>query len=199
MVKSLDESVGRLLAHLKKHGLEQNTLVIFTSDNGSAFRTGGADPDFFTVNGPLRNHKGALYEGGIRVPFLARWPRAFPAGKVVDTPVISLDLAATVLTAAGIEVPAREMDGTDLVSLVRTPPSAPRTFYWRMGQRAALREGDWKIVRDGGPRQAGPWRLFNLAADLGESNDLSEKDPARLAGLVKRWEDWNSQQQAPRW
>ena len=104
-----------------------------------------------------------------------------------------------VLTAAGIEVPAREMDGADLVSLVRTPPSAPRTFYWRMGQRAALREGDWKIVRDGGPRQAGPWRLFNLAADVGEANDLAEKDPAHLATLVKRWEEWNSQQQAPRW
>ena len=62
-----------------------------------------------------------------------------------------------------------------------------------------MREGTWKIVRDGGPRQAGPWRLFNLAADVGEANDLAEKDPAHLATLVKRWEEWNSQQQAPRW
>jgi arylsulfatase B len=133
------------------------------------------------------------------VPFLARWPRGFPAGKVVDTPVISLDLAATALAAGGIAAAADELDGTDLVSLVKAPPTSPRTFFWRMGQRAALREGDWKIVRDGGPRQAGPWRLFNLTTDIGEANDLAEKEPARLEALVKRWSEWNSRQQEPRW
>ena len=193
MLAHLDESVGAVLAQLHSNGLEENTLVVFLSDNGGPTR------ELTSGNGPLRGEKGTLFEGGIRVPFVARWPRALPAGKVVDTPVISLDLAATVLTAAGSGSPTAELDGTDLVALVKAPSSAPRTLFWRMGQRAAMREGNWKIVRDGGPRQAGPWRLFNLAADVAEANDLAEKDPAHLATLVKRWEEWNSQQQAPRW
>ena len=113
--------------------------------------------------------------------------------------MISLDLAATALAAAGIAPAAGEIDGTDLVTLVKAPPATPRTLFWRMGQRAALREGAWKIVRDGGPRQAGPWRLFNLATDVAEANDLAGAEPARLESLTKRWEEWNSQQQSARW
>ncbi len=193
MLTHLDESVGSVLAQLHSNGLEENTLVVFLSDNGGPTR------ELTSGNGPLRGEKGTLFEGGIRVPFLARWPKALPAGKVVDTPVISLDLAATALAAAGITPAAGEIDGTDLVTLVKAPPATPRTLFWRMGQRAALREGAWKIVRDGGPRQAGPWRLFNLATDVAEANDLAGAEPARLESLTKRWEEWNSQQQAARW
>ena len=193
MLTHLDESVGSVLAQLHSNGLEENTLVVFLSDNGGPTR------ELTSGNGPLRGEKGTLFEGGIRVPFLARWPKALPAGKVVDTPVISLDLAATALAAAGIAPAAGEIDGTDLVKLVKAPPTTPRTLFWRMGQRAALREGAWKILRDGGPRQAVPWRLFNLATDVAEANDLAGAEPARLESLTKRWEEWNSQQQSARW
>lgn len=193
MLAHLDESVGLVLAQLHAHGLEENTLVVFLSDNGGPTR------ELTSSNAPLRGEKGSLFEGGIRVPFLARWPRALPAGKTVETPVISLDLAATALKAAGINAPAGELDGTDLAALVKLPSAEPRPFFWRMGQRRALRLGDWKIVRDAGPRQAGSWQLFNLATDLGETTDLAAKEPARLESLVKRWEEWNAAQRDPLW
>ena len=193
MLAQLDESVGLVLAQLHAHGLEENTLVVFLSDNGGPTR------ELTSSNAPLRGEKGSLYEGGVRVPFILRWPRALPQGGTVETPVISLDLAATALAAAGIAASSGELDGTDLVSLVKAPPAEPRAFFWRMGQRRALRLGDWKIVRDAGPRQAGPWQLFNLATDLGETTDLAAREPARFEALVKRWEEWNAAQRDPLW
>jgi arylsulfatase B len=193
ILAQLDESVGLVLAQLHAHGLEENTLVVFLSDNGGPTR------ELTSSNAPLRGEKGSLYEGGVRVPFILRWPRALPQGGTVETPVISLDLAATALAAAGIAASSGELDGTDLVSLVKAPPAEPRPFFWRMGQRRALRLGDWKIVRDAGPRQAGPWQLFNLATDLGETTDLAAREPARLEALVKRWEEWDAAQRDPLW
>ena len=193
MLAHLDESVGLVLARLHAHGLEENTLVVFLSDNGGPTR------ELTSSNAPLRGEKGSLYEGGVRVPFILRWPRALPQGGTVETPVISLDLAATALAAAGIAASSGELDGTDLVSLVKSPPAEPRAFFWRMGQRRAIRLGDWKIVRDAGPRQAGPWQLFNLATDLGETADLAAREPARLEALVKRCEEWNAAQRDPLW
>ncbi len=193
MLAQLDDGIGAVLAQLHAHGLEHNTLVVFVSDNGGATR------ELTSSNGPLRGEKGSLFEGGVRVPFLARWPARLPAGRVVDTPVISLDLAATILPAAGLTPEPGALDGADLTALVAQPPAAERTFYWRMGPRRALRHGDWKLVRDSGRGQSGAWLLFNLATDPGEKTDLAAREPARVAELAARWDQWNAQQATPLW
>ncbi len=193
MLAQLDEGVGTVLAQLHAHGLEENTLVVFLSDNGGATR------ELTSGNGPLRGEKGSLFEGGIRVPFLARWPRSLPAGQVFESPVSSLDIAATALAAAGISLASGELDGVDLVQSVKVRSPEPRVLFWRMGQRFAVRAGDWKLVRDGGPRQSGAWQLFNLAEDAGEKTDLAAREPARVEALVKTWENWNANQRPPLW
>jgi arylsulfatase A-like enzyme len=193
LLAQLDDGVGTVLAQLHAHGLEHNTLVVFLSDNGGATR------ELTSSNAPLRGEKGSVFEGGLRVPFLARWPARLPAGRVVDTPVISLDIAATVLAAAGVASEPGTLDGTDLSALLATPPAGERTFYWRMGPRRALRHGDWKLVRDASRGQAGAWLLFNLATDPGEQTDLAAREPARVAELAARWETWNARQAAPLW
>jgi arylsulfatase B len=167
--------------------------VVFLSDNGGATR------ELTSSNAPLRGEKGTLFEGGIRVPFIVRWPAKLPGGRAVSTPVISLDLAATALKAAGIHSDPSALDGVDLPSLLTHPAPAPRTFYWRMGQRRALRHGDWKIVRDAGRSQDPKWLLFNLATDPSEKNDLAAQEPARIADLVRRWDEWNATQKPPLW
>jgi arylsulfatase B len=193
MLAHLDDSVGTVLAQLHAHGLEENTLVVFLSDNGGATR------ELTSSNAPLRGEKGTLFEGGIRVPFIVRWPAKLPGGRTIAAPAISLDFAATALQAAGISLPAEALDGRDLVPLVGSGVTEPRTFYWRMGQRRALRHGDWKIVREGGRNATGAWLLFNLAADPSEKTDLAAQEPGRLADLVRRWEEWSATQKPPLW
>ncbi len=195
MLAHLDDSIGTVLAQIQTAGLERDTLVVFLSDNGGATR------ELTSSNAPLRGEKGSLFEGGIRVPYIVRWPGKIPAGRVVTTPVISLDLTATALAAAGLKVDPKVFDGRDLLAQLAsgTPPAESRTFYWRMGQRRAIRDGDWKLVRDGGRRQAGAWMLFDLAHDIGEANDLAAREPARVAELTALWEKWNSTQKPPLW
>jgi len=193
MLAQLDDGVGRVLAALREARLEENTLVVFLADNGGATR------ELTSSNAPLRGEKGQFFEGGLRVPFVVRWPARLPAGKVVDTPVISLDLTATALAAGSARVPANLLDGRDLLPLVTRGEMPVRTFYWRAGPRRALRDGDWKIVRHGAGAQAGPWQLFNLAADVSERSDLAATHPERLAELVARWEKWSAEQAAPIW
>lgn len=194
MLSHLDDSIGTVLEQLHYVGLDQNTLVVFLSDNGGATR------ELTSSNAPLRGEKGSVFEGGIRVPFIARWPGRLPSHRVIDTPVISLDLAATALAGAGVKLEPGILDGLDLAAhLQGAPPTSPRTFYWRMGQRRALRHGDWKIVREGGRGQGGAWLLFNLASDLSEKTDLAAQEPARLADLVQRWDAWNATQKPALW
>ncbi len=195
MLSHLDDSIGTVLTQLHYVGLDHNTLVVFLSDNGGPTR------ELTSSNAPLRGEKGTYFEGGIRVPFIARWPAHLPAGRVVDTPVISLDLTATALRAGGATIDAAALDGRDLATLFAAPATTaePRTFYWRAGQRRAIRHGDWKLVRDAGRRQEGAWHLFNLAADVSEKTDLAAQEPARVAELAALWDKWNSQQSAPLW
>jgi arylsulfatase B len=193
MLAQLDDGVGRVLAALREARLEENTLVVFLADNGGATR------ELTSSNAPLRGEKGQFFEGGLRVPFVVRWPARLPAGKVVDTPVISLDLTATALAAGNARVTADLLDGRDLLPLVTRGETPERTFYWRAGPRRALRDGDWKIVRHGAGAQAGPWQLFNLAADVSERTDLAAQQPERVAELVARWEKWSAAQAAPLW
>ncbi len=194
MLAHLDDGIGRVLRALDESGLAANTLVVFLSDNGGATR------ELTSSNAPLRGEKGQFYEGGLRVPFIVRWPGRLPAGRVFSSPVISMDLTATALAAAGITLPAGELDGVDLVPQVLAGAGAPRTFFWRAGARHALRDGDWKVVRHGNPGgRQGDWELFNLAADPSEQENLAAREPQRLADLVRRWEAWSAGQAAPLW
>ena len=134
LLAQLDDSVGTVLARLRETGLERNTLVVFLSDNGGATR------ELTSSNAPLRGEKGTLFEGGVRVPMLIRWPARFPTARVVGTPIISLDATATALAAAGLN-PDPAADGIDLIPSLsnQADPPSDRTFYWRAGVRAAIR------------------------------------------------------------
>ena len=189
MVGSLDESVGRVLGALRTLGLEENTLVVFFSDNGGPTR------ELTSSNRPLRGGKGSLYEGGIRVPFLIQWKGRVPAGVVYDLPVISLDVAPTALAAAGARIP-ENLDGVDLVPFLRGDRAgAPHeTLYWRYGDRYALRQARWKLVRNGAAVE-----LYNLRADMGEQRDLAADNAAAAKRLQAEWEHRNAEMTEPRW
>lgn len=183
MLSNMDDSVGHVLAALKQHQLNENTIVIFLSDNGGPTR------ELTSSNAPLRGEKGSMYEGGLRVPFLIQWPGHIPAGTTYDPPVISLDISATALQAAGAR-PADDADGVNLLPFLNgTSPKRPHsTLYWRTGRKGALRHGDWKIVRNPGRGQSATWQLYDLSKDVGEADDLSETAPAVRSDLIRRWE-----------
>lgn len=185
MVAAMDENVGRILKTLEKNGLDKNTWVIFTSDNGglSTLRRKNAP----TNNGPLRAGKGWCYEGGIRVPLIIRGPGVDQPGRTEETPAISMDLTATMLHLAGIQ--NGENDGTDLSSLLKDQikPERDELFWhfphyhgsgWKPG--SALRKGDWKIVVH---YESHRTELFNLKDDPGENTDLSAIFPEKVVEL----------------
>jgi arylsulfatase A-like enzyme len=197
MLANLDDGVGAVLAKLREHDLEERTLIFFLSDNG------GMTAELTSRNDPLRGGKGTMYEGGIRVPFLAQWKGRLPAGKVFDRAAISLDVFATASAAAGIELPNdRIIDGVDLLPYLDGRADGPphETLYWRMNRVAALRHGDWKLViqqpLDPARRRV---ELFDLAADLPESDDLALRRPEKLRELLARWEELNGEMVPPVW
>jgi arylsulfatase B len=196
MLANLDDSVGAVMKKLRDEGLERNTLVFFISDNGGPTR------ELTSSNLPLRGGKGDVYEGGIRVPFLVQWKGVLPAGTVYEHPVISLDVYATAAAAAGAPVPkGRSIDGVDLMPyLTGGRDGRPHdVLFWRMYQRTAVRVGDWKLVRN--PRRGADraWQLYNLAEDVGESNDLASSRPERLDQLQTVWERLNAEMIEPAW
>jgi len=198
MTRSLDDNVGKVLEALDRLGLAENTLVIFTNDNG------GAMPYNASLNAPLRGTKGTILEGGIRVPMAMRWPDRLPGGDSFELPVSTLDLVPTMMAAAGGRLPAdRDYDGVDLLAhLTGDAVSRPHpTLFWRIDDGAALRRGDWKLVRTPDRQH---W-LFDLTADLSETTDLAAAEPeiaAELRAELERWEAtlapavWRT---APRW
>jgi len=183
----LDDGVGEVLETVKKQGLERRTLIAFLSDNG------GPTKELTSRNTPFRGEKGELFEGGIRVPFFMQFPGVIEAGTVYDPAIISLDLFPTALALAGLPINPK-LDGVPLLPYlageITTPPHDE--LFWRVGTRGALRHGDWKLVREPGQKVAGPWQLYNLATDPGESTDLAATRPEILADLVKRWENTNT-------
>tara|TARA_R110002095_G_scaffold216599_1_gene214939 strand:+ start:11432 stop:12952 length:1521 start_codon:yes stop_codon:yes gene_type:complete len=186
MITRMDSGVGQILDRLKELKIDKNTLVIFTSDNGH-HREGGNDPEFFDANGPLRGMKRDLYEGGIRVPFIARWPETTPAGTVSDHIGYFGDLMATAANLAHVPCPT----GLDSVSIAPTLTGKPDQqqqhglLYWEFyeqGSKQAARWGKWKAVRM--PMLTGETELYNLDQDLGEGTNLADQHP----DIVKKME-----------
>ena len=178
MITRLDRDIGRLFDLLDELGLAENTLVIFTSDNGP-ITAGGQDPEFFDSNGPLRDLKFTLYEGGIRVPFLARWKGKIAPGTVSDHVSDFADMVPTLAAAAGIAVPDSfgERDGVSILPTLFGAGGEQENrahFYWEAAPQQAARRGDWKAYR---PTPGKPIQLYHLGDDIGETRDLAGENP----------------------
>ena len=184
MITRLDADVGRVLALLKKLGLDENTVVFFTSDNGP-HREGGANPNFFDSNGPLRGIKRDLYEGGIRVPLIARWPAHIPPGRTSDLPTAFWDFYPTAGHLARASLPNQPIDGISIVpTLLGKGEQARHDFlYWEFHEGAykqAVRMGRWKGVRFGTEE---PLELYDLGADVGETKNVAAQHPDVVAKI----------------
>lgn len=184
MISRMDRDVGRLMALLKELQQDQNTLVIFTSDNGPHGSSGTLQK--FQAAGPLRGKKGATYEGGIRVPFVARWPGNIAPGTVSDHPSGFQDMLPTFAELAGGQVP-KNLDGISVVPtlLGKGDQRQHDYLYWELGTKQGLRKGQWKVVRNNTRTQLGPIELYDLATDIGETTDLADRRPQIAAELAR--------------
>ena len=192
MVAALDDGIGAVLGKLNEHHLQRNTLVIFLNDNG-----GGPKAFNESRNDPLREGKGTMYEGGLRVPFAMRWPGRIEAGKLYDHPITCLDILPTVAAAAGARLPAdTTIDGVDLVPHVTDKKDLPPhdVLYWRYGQDRAVRKGNWKLVKT----SQGAW-LYDMAADISESKDLAGDKPKIVRELNEALAKWETGLVEPKW
>lgn len=209
MLSAMDDGVGVVMGKIRELGQEENTLVVFFSDNG------GPTASTTSRNGPLRGFKSQTWEGGIRVPFMMQWKSRISAGQVDDRPVIQLDILPTALAAAGAEIDsAWKLDGVNLLPFVtgEKKSASHDMLYWRFGEQMALRKGDWKIVKapDVAKRGKGRGRgktgagaesiaLYNLKDDIGEKNNLAAAQPEKLKELTDAWNAWNSTLVEPKW
>ena len=193
MVTYLDDHVGEVIDKLDELGIADNTLVIFTSDNGP-HQEGGADPDYFNSNGPLRGYKRDLYEGGIRVPMIASWVGRIQPGSRSDHVSAFWDIMPTVAELAGLPNNNSESDGISLAPTLtgETEQEQHDFLYWEFherGGRQAIRKNHWKLIRYNVNKQPyGEYELYNLAEDIGESNDVATQHPqvvAELAALLE--------------
>jgi len=194
MIMALDRGIGRVMQALKDQGLDDNTLVIFTSDNGGAGYIGLPE-----VNQPYRGWKLTFFEGGIHVPFFMRWPAGFAGGTVLDAPVHHFDIYATAAGAAGAPLPNdRKLDGVNLLPWLRGErDDAPHdVLFWRSGHYQTVRAGSWKLQRAERPEKV--W-LFDLAADPTEQRDVAAAHPDKVAELVALLDAHNAEQATPRW
>lgn len=202
MISHLDDHVGAVLDALEELGLADDTVVIFTSDNGTthpgrdeAFHIGGVDAEFFNSTGELRGWKGDVWEGGLRVPTIVRWPGRVEAGSVTAFPSYFADWFPTLCALAGVDAPAgAELDGIDLVPLLlgEDEPARDKPMIWEFhgyrGQLAVM-AGPWKAVRQGvATDQPGDWELYHLERDPAEGEDLAQAHPEVLARLVHAFE-----------
>ncbi len=188
MVSRLDRDVGRVLDLLRECELEQDTLVLFLSDNGPTPDGGGVDTRFFDSTGGLRGHKGSLYEGGIRVPLIARWPGRVPAGKTSDWLGAHYDLLPTLLELAGVPVPAG-LDGLSFAAELRGERAPAHEFlFWEFhgyGGQQAVRIGRWKGVRTNLLAEVTPLELYDLGASERETTDVAAQQPEIVAEMLE--------------
>lgn len=205
MMAAMDDAIGNVLAELEKTGLNENTLVFFFSDNGGP--TMATTTINGAINAPLRGSKRTTLEGGVRVPFVAKWPGKIPAGKVYDQPVIQLDAACTALAAGGADqADDKKLEGVDLLPyLAGKNDQAPhKALFWRLGEQMAVRQGDWKLVKydpvaDGGEKGATAPQLYNLVDDIGEKKNLISEQPEKAKELQAAWDEWNKSNVPPLW
>lgn len=192
MVSLLDKYVGEVIEELKHLGIDDNTIILFTSDNGPHME-GGADPEFFNSNGPLRGYKRDLYEGGIRVPLIVRYPGHVKGGSKTDHASAFWDVMPTLADLTNTKIPANEVtDGISfLPTLLNKGKQKKHTYlYWEFhegGGRLALREGEWKmVVLNAKTREKQVVELYNLADDLGETNNLADENPERTKEMFEK-------------
>jgi arylsulfatase A-like enzyme len=194
MIRALDRGVGQVLDSLRQNGLEENTLVLFVSDNGGANYIGLPD-----INKPYRGWKLTFFEGGVHTPFFAKWPARLPRGVKYDEPAAHVDVFATAAAAAGAPLPAdRVIDGVDLVKRVRGEPD-PRqrdAIYWRSGHYRSLLAQGWKLQTSERPKKV--W-LFDLNSDPTERNNLADSRPDKVAELTAKLDALDSQMAKPIW
>jgi arylsulfatase A-like enzyme len=183
-VTYMDEAIGQMLDALEEQGQADNTIVIFYSDNGGG---GGSD------NTPLRGGKGQMYEGGIRVPAICRWPRKIPAGTKCNEFLTSMEIFPMLCSAAGIKPPKNvPLDGFDMTEVLAGKKKSPRKeMFWQRRSDKGARVGNFKWVESS--RGSG---LFDLSKDIGEKNDLSEEQPQVLASVKARFDEWKKQMAA---
>jgi arylsulfatase A-like enzyme len=208
MLSRMDEAIGKVLERLVANGIVNDTLVFFISDNGGPPVNG-------SNNGALNGHKATTWEGGVRVPFLVSWPGKLPEGKKYDQPVIQLDIAPTALAAASVNFSDASFDGVNLLPyLTGSNTGSPHdALYWRFGAQWAVRMGDWKLAKSGQFRvdRGAPVadanaaetfdgaKLFNLASDVGEKNDVAAQQPEKVAELKVKWIEWTKGIAKPAW
>ena len=193
MISAVDDWVGAVLDTLRRNGLEERTLVIFTSDNGAA-KTSDIDGK---RNAPLIGHKRNLYEGGIRVPYVLQWPGTVPAGQRFKHAVSSLDIVPTALAAARAESTLNpKLDGVNLLPYLTGEREGPphESLVWRSGPNAAVRAGPWKLLLTEG----GLERLYDVEQDPSETRDLTSKHPEQVERLKKIFEKWSTDKVEPR-
>ncbi len=195
-IQTLDDSVGRVLAHIDAAGLRDRTMVVFTSDNGGLHMPEGGHPRV-THNTPFRAGKGYVYEGGLRVPLIVRGP-GLAARRVVETPIVNVDWLPTFVELAGLPA-SKDVDGISQAQLLRTgrPSSRVRRFFWHIphytnqGSRpsGAMRDGRWKLVEHYDDERV---ELFDLDADVDETRDQSKAEPARTAAMRRALREWRA-------
>jgi arylsulfatase A-like enzyme len=194
-MSAMDDAVGRVLAKVREMGQEENTLVVFFSDNG------GPTMQTTSKNDPLRGRKATTLEGGIRIPFCMQWKGKIKPGTTYENPIIQLDLLPTALAAAGAKIdPEWKLDGVDLMPYLTGANSAKphEVLYWRFGEQWAVRRGDYKLVASA-PDGVQNVKLFNLKDDIGEAKDLSATMPDKVKELKAEWDKWNAEQMKPLW
>ena len=189
MVESVDRSVGRVIAALEKLKLAENTLVVFTSDNGGYLNYAGGFENI-SSNGPLKGQKGSVDEGGHRVPAIFYWPGRITEGQVTEETAMTMDLFPTCAALAGVELPRHQkLDGVDLAPLLfEQRPLSKRTLFWRKGEGRAVRRGRWKLNLSNRQRPS----LYNLAKDLGETTNLAAKNAKLVRELIAAYDSWEA-------
>ena len=218
MLLAMDRSIGRVLERLDRHGIADNTIVVFLNDNGGGESTEryARHSRNFANNLPLRGYKFDLFEGGVRVPMIVRWPGRAPAGKVYGEMVSSTDVYPTLLAAAGLQMPGRQpTDGVDLLPFINGKNKS-RPHEWLCWQNrswlprkkggfvtptpkvhnSAIRKGNWKLVRlnekIGSDIPPPAWRLYDLAKDIGERNDIANQNEDVVKELSSLFGSWRS-------
>jgi arylsulfatase A-like enzyme len=201
MIAAVDDGVGEIRAELERLGVADDTLIVFTSDNGPSRESrnwlDGSQQSYHGGSpGPFRGGKFSLFEGGVRVPGIVCWPGGIPGGQALDEPVIGCDMAPTALAAAGLPVDPG-MDGCDLLPQLRgAAPWPGRELFWELHGQTAMRAGPWKLVLDGRPAEGdeviAPVWLSHLGDDQAESVNLAEREAERCAGMALRARAWRA-------